>query len=130
MAIGTALVANPKWGTKRLCQSCGAKFYDLQKSPILCPSCGTEFDPEALLKSRRPRSAPKPDAAAKAKKAKAAAPVAEEASEETEGEFEIDDDEADAGVGDAEEDDFIEDTEDLGEDDMSDVVVEEEEDEV
>src|SRR3546814_14487653 len=31
----TALVANPKWGTKRICQSCGTKFYDLTKSPIV-----------------------------------------------------------------------------------------------
>src|SRR3546814_5104407 len=28
----TALVANPKWGTKRICQSCGTKFYDLTRS--------------------------------------------------------------------------------------------------
>src|SRR3546814_10994454 len=35
----TALVANPKWGTKRICQSCGTKFYDLTTSPIVCPSC-------------------------------------------------------------------------------------------
>jgi len=119
-------VANPKWGTKRICQSCGTKFYDLQKSPILCPSCGTEFDPEALLKSRRPRSAAKPEAA-KAKKPKPVAPEAE--SEDQEEECAIDDDEAEAAVGDAEDDAFIEDTEDLGEDDMADVVVEEEEDE-
>src|SRR3546814_9550559 len=69
----TALVANPKWGTKRICQSCGTKFYDLTKSPIVCPSCGTEFDPEALLKSRRPRSAPKAEPAPKPKKPKPAA---------------------------------------------------------
>jgi len=120
-------VANPKWGTKRICQSCGAKFYDLQKSPIVCPSCGTEFDPEALLKSRRPRSAPKAEPA-KAKKPKPA--PAEAASDgEAGGDFEIEDDEAEAPVGDGDDDDFIEDTEDLGEDDMADVVVEDEEDE-
>jgi uncharacterized protein (TIGR02300 family) len=119
-------VANPKWGTKRICQSCGAKFYDLQKSPILCPSCGTQFDPEALLKSRRPRAA-KAEPVAKPKKPKPAPAAAE--SEEPEADFAIDDEEADAAVGETEEDDFIEDTEDLGEDDMADVVVEEEEDE-
>ncbi|MFZ1108427.1 MAG: TIGR02300 family protein [Rhodomicrobium sp.] len=26
-------------GTKRVCQSCGAKFYDLLRNPIVCPSC-------------------------------------------------------------------------------------------
>ena len=121
-------MANPKWGTKRICQSCGTKFYDLTKSPIACPSCGAAFDPEALLKSRRPRSAPKAEAAPKPKKPKAASAEAAEG-EELEADFEIDDEEADAAVGEAEEDDFIEDTEDLGEDDMAEVVVEEEKDE-
>ena len=30
-------------GTKRQCQSCATKFYDLNRDPILCPSCGTQF---------------------------------------------------------------------------------------
>lgn len=30
-------------GTKRQCQSCATKFYDLNRDPILCPSCGVEF---------------------------------------------------------------------------------------
>lgn len=117
-------MANPKWGTKRICQSCGAKFYDLQKSPIVCPSCSTEFDPEALLKSRRPRAAAKVEAA-KPKKPKAA-PAGDAESEEIEEDFEIEDEPA---ASDSEDDDFIEDTGDLGEDDMSDVVVEGDEDE-
>src|SRR5215813_14391635 len=37
-------VANPELGTKRLCASCGAKFYDLNKDPITCPKCGTVFE--------------------------------------------------------------------------------------
>ena len=36
-------VAKPELGTKRLCGSCGAKFYDLSKDPIVCPKCGTVF---------------------------------------------------------------------------------------
>lgn len=47
-------MARPEWGTKRRCLSCGAAFYDMSKSPILCPKCGTEFNPEAVVKSRRP----------------------------------------------------------------------------
>jgi uncharacterized protein (TIGR02300 family) len=46
-------VAKPEWGVKRVCQSCAAKFYDLGRSPITCPKCAAPFDPEALLKSRR-----------------------------------------------------------------------------
>ena len=54
-------------GLKRGCLSCGMKFYDFNRTPIICPGCGTEFDPEALVRSRRGRSAAKP--AAKAAKA-------------------------------------------------------------
>jgi uncharacterized protein (TIGR02300 family) len=46
-------VVNPDWGIKRTCHSCGAKYYDFKKKTPACPSCGTAFDPEALLKSRR-----------------------------------------------------------------------------
>ena len=37
-------MAKPELGTKRLCASCGAKFYDLNKDPILCPKCGTQYE--------------------------------------------------------------------------------------
>ena len=30
-------------GTKRTCQGCGARFYDLDNSPIICPMCEAEF---------------------------------------------------------------------------------------
>jgi uncharacterized protein (TIGR02300 family) len=33
-------MTKPELGTKRLCASCGAKFYDLLHSPITCPKCG------------------------------------------------------------------------------------------
>lgn len=36
-------MSKPEWGTKRVCQKCFNKFYDLKKSPIICPSCGTEY---------------------------------------------------------------------------------------
>ncbi len=59
-------MAKPEWGIKRSCQSCGCKFYDMKRDPINCPSCGAQFDPEALLKTRRSsRSAPAPKAAPK-----------------------------------------------------------------
>ncbi|HEX6956729.1 MAG TPA: TIGR02300 family protein [Ferrovibrio sp.] len=47
-------MAKPEWGTKRRCLSCSAAFYDMGKTPILCPKCGAEFNPEILVKSRRP----------------------------------------------------------------------------
>src|SRR5271165_3526160 len=42
-------------GIKRICPSCSARFYDLQKRPIECPKCAFSFEPEALYKQRRPR---------------------------------------------------------------------------
>ena len=35
-------MVKPELGTKRLCVSCGARFYDLTKVPAVCPKCGTE----------------------------------------------------------------------------------------
>lgn len=37
-------MAKPELGTKRVCQSCGAKFYDLSKDPIVCPKCGAIYE--------------------------------------------------------------------------------------
>jgi uncharacterized protein (TIGR02300 family) len=61
-------VAKPELGTKRLCGSCGAKFYDLSKSPIICPKCATEF---VVVAPAAPRG--RGDAAATAAAAAAAA---------------------------------------------------------
>lgn len=46
-------MAKPEWGEKRICQSCKAIFYDMKRSPIVCPKCSTEFNPEAGKKQRR-----------------------------------------------------------------------------
>lgn len=44
-------------GLKRVCVSCGIRFYDLNKRPINCPNCETEFSGEIKLKGRRGRAA-------------------------------------------------------------------------
>jgi uncharacterized protein (TIGR02300 family) len=49
-------LAKIEWGIKRICQACGALFYDLNKDPITCPKCDVGFDPEVVLKSRRTRT--------------------------------------------------------------------------
>lgn len=36
-------MAKPDLGSKRQCQHCATKFFDLNKSPILCPKCGATF---------------------------------------------------------------------------------------
>ncbi len=63
-------MAKPEWGSKRICQSCATKYYDLGRSPIVCPKCDTVFQPVTLLKSRRNR----PPAAAKSQRPAPAKP--------------------------------------------------------
>jgi uncharacterized protein (TIGR02300 family) len=74
-------VAKPELGTKRLCGNCGAKFYDLNKDPIVCPKCHTVMELGAV----NARARPEPVAAARA-----VAPAADEevvAPETAEAEF-------------------------------------------
>lgn len=120
MAIGTSLspyaalcrrfsLAKPKWGTKRICLTCSAKFYDLGKDPIICPGCSATFKPDDFTRGRRIRTAPvveKPPV-------KPVRPVPSEDDAEglligvTDDDDEIEDD----------DEDVIEDTTDLGDDD-------------
>lgn len=53
------MVAKPELdprGLKRICADCGNRFYDLNKRPIICPSCEVEFTGETKVKARRGRS--------------------------------------------------------------------------
>ena len=85
------------WGTKRTCQNCAARFYDLNKSPIKCPKCGREHDREDFVKVRRGRAsaaataATAAAAAAAAKLALAKAKKVEEAGLEEAADLEADD---------------------------------------
>jgi uncharacterized protein (TIGR02300 family) len=88
-------MAKAEWGTKRRCTSCGAVFYDLKKDPIICPRCNTVHQPELLLKPRRGRPEEKAPPKPKPVPVEPEVVVAEEA---------------------AEEEDFIEDASELGED--------------
>jgi len=58
-------VTKSEWGTKRNCLGCGVAFYDLRKSPIICPKCGEKHDPQPLLKPRRTGPQLKPGSALK-----------------------------------------------------------------
>lgn len=82
-------MAKPELGTKRLCGSCGAKFYDLSKDPIVCPKCSTVFQIVVPVSRARPDAAGRAAAAAAAGVAAAAAAAAKakeaEAAEQEEG---------------------------------------------
>jgi len=99
-------VAKAEWGLKRICPSCSARYYDMKKNPPVCPSCGTAFDAEILMRSRRGRAAPEKKVAAAPEVVIEELPVAE---------------------GDEAEEAVIEDAEELGGDVVEEVVEVEEE---
>ena len=127
------MVAKPEWGSKRICPSCGARYYDLLREPVICPKCATPFDAEAFLKSRRSRPAPPVE--------KELEPVgadeidAEVETEEAEAAEEEEEEEEEAvpleEAEEEEDEELLEDASELGEDedDMAEVIenVEEEE---
>jgi uncharacterized protein (TIGR02300 family) len=141
-------VAKPELGTKRLCASCGAKFYDLSKDPIVCPKCGTVFEivvpvvrgraAEAAALAAAGAAAAAAAAAAKSKAAEVELPETAdvelvsledadaEASGKKEGEAAEGDD--DLEVEETEEAPFIEEQEE-GDDDVTDIIGEGREDE-
>ena len=47
-------MTKPELGLKRRCMTCGAKFYDLNRSPITCPKCGTPFQAAPLTRAPAP----------------------------------------------------------------------------
>jgi|TARA_R100000322_G_scaffold169672_2_gene142507 uncharacterized protein (TIGR02300 family) len=53
-------LSKPELGTKRDCPSCGAKFYDLNKNPVVCPKCEHEYVPDTGTKAKRAKPAEKP----------------------------------------------------------------------
>ena len=103
-------MAKPEWGMKRLCASCGARFYDLKRDPIVCPKCETVFDPEQVTRLKRSRSAPVEE------KPKPKAPAAAEAKSD-EADVEAGDDADIEDVADDEDDAVLEDASDLGDSD-------------
>lgn len=70
-------MAKAEWGSKRLCQGCGVKYYDLRKTPPVCPKCGVAFEADPPPRSRRARNnntpKPTPKAAIEAAKPKSEA---------------------------------------------------------
>jgi uncharacterized protein (TIGR02300 family) len=122
-------LAKPEWGSKRICPSCGTRYYDLMREQVICPKCNTPFDPEAFLKARRARPALPVE-----RELEPAGAEELDADVESEDVEEAEDEEEEAvPLEDAEEEDeeLIEDASELGEDedDMAEVIdnVEEEE---
>ena len=104
----------PELGTKRTCQHCGARFYDLGRDPIVCPKCSHEHTAEMFNRMKRAR--PAAEAAARSAPKRE---VEDEAAVGEGGEIDIELEEAEE-----EEEAEFEDAAELGEDeeDMAQVI--------
>ena len=72
-------MGKPEWGAKRVCPSCGGRFYDLQRDPVTCPYCGAAYELDSLSERKptqavRAKEKPEPEAEPET-------PVAEEESD-------------------------------------------------
>lgn len=108
-------MAKADLGIKRACLSCGMKFYDFNRTPIICPGCSAEFNLENLLTSRKGRIAVK----LAASKAQTAKPEdAEDQDENIHDEEDGDDEnvEQDAGIDDNDDSLDYDDDDDVAED--------------
>lgn len=59
-------MARPEWGKKRTCQACGARYYDMMRSPAVCPKCGAEANVPGSARPQRSRPAADEPASPKA----------------------------------------------------------------
>jgi uncharacterized protein (TIGR02300 family) len=57
-------VTKVELGTKRRCLTCAAPFFDLNRTPIVCPKCNTVFQVVEFARSRQ-KWAPSPPTAPK-----------------------------------------------------------------
>ena len=71
-------MSKPALGTKRVCRSCGARFYDLNRTPITCPVCQSMYQ-VSPPPSRRGAERAQPIERKKVVEAEAEAPVVESA---------------------------------------------------
>jgi uncharacterized protein (TIGR02300 family) len=129
-------VAEARWGQKRICSSCGARFYDLQREPLVCPNCGATVDPAGPGKPRRARATVAPARIAAIQVVEVEVPAVADDDVDVVADLEEEDgvaeDDNAAEEEDAEDDgeSAIEDVSELGDDDMADVIdteIEEEE---
>ena len=101
-------MAKPEWGAKRQCPKCGTRFYDLGKdNPVTCISCGHSFQPEPILKSRRPREEAAAAPETKETPASTEKETAESGELEVEETVESETEEPVIGLEEAEEDDDV-----------------------
>jgi uncharacterized protein (TIGR02300 family) len=100
-------MSKPARGTKRVCPSCGARFYDLNRTPIVCPVCQSIYQVTPPPPPSRRWERAQPAKARKVEEQEADAPVLEgpeivslEEAEEGTSEVPIEENEEIAGLSD------------------------------
>jgi uncharacterized protein (TIGR02300 family) len=115
-------VPKPDLGGKHQCLNCSAKFFDLHKDPIVCPKCGTIFQPTPLSARAAARAAPQADDDEVESDAGAElVPLEEADADEDKVVAAVVDDDADEIEDETPDDTFLEEEED-GDDDVSDLI--------
>ncbi|WP_336489850.1 TIGR02300 family protein [Methylobacterium nigriterrae] len=118
-------MARPELGLKRQCMSCGAKFYDLDRDPAICPKCGTVYQAVASSRVAAPALAARQQAEEDEEtddKGPELVSLDEVEAAEDDAETTSDDDtDSDADTSDDGDDTFLEE-EDAGDDDVSDLI--------
>lgn len=116
-------MAKPELGIKRQCLSCAAKFYDLNRDPILCPKCGTPFQVQQLAR-RGETAKPSGDEEDTAAETAGAVLVPLEEADGEQADKELPGDDIDLGedLGDDDDDTFLEAEEEEDDGDVSDLI--------
>jgi uncharacterized protein (TIGR02300 family) len=70
-------MSKPARGTKHVCPSCGARFYDLNRTPIVCPACQSIYQAAPPPPPSRRWGRAQPAEARKVEEQEAEAPVLE-----------------------------------------------------
>ncbi|RFB75524.1 TIGR02300 family protein [Methylovirgula sp. 4M-Z18] len=113
-------MAKPELGMKHQCQNCGTKFFDLNRTPIVCPKCGTVFQAVPLPRSPQRQTTAADDDDTPANPANVELVSMEEADKDAEKVTLVEDDELEI-EDDGADDTFLEEEEEDS-DDVSDLI--------
>jgi uncharacterized protein (TIGR02300 family) len=110
---GWLMATNKERGTKRTCQNgeCGARFYDLNRSPILCPICGSKY---AIAHSTTAAAAVAPPPPRKVKREEFVEPAAAAEAETEEALADVETDDTEEAAGTEADETFLEEEEEDG----------------
>lgn len=121
-------MAKPEWGTKQQCRKCGARFYDLNRTPVACPKCQAELEAEEKSRPSPKRPGAKPPEKVTSKKAEPVSTAEDGEIEPAKPDATGDEELIEVGKAQApeedDEEDYVEDATELGkdEDDVAEVL--------